>query len=105
MLQTCFGVSVASFFPYLFYRCYILSFSLFIVLFFNLSPSLSLLQESEELKSNALDAKLRETKGELEKHKQEQTDQLEVHTAVQHFLTHMYTLALGGQWVGTNISG
>uniref|UniRef100_A0A3P8V970 Coiled-coil domain containing 186 n=1 Tax=Cynoglossus semilaevis TaxID=244447 RepID=A0A3P8V970_CYNSE len=36
-------------------------------------------QESEELKSNALDAKLRETKGELEKHKQEQTDQLEVH--------------------------
>lgn len=42
----------------------------------------SLLQESEELKSNALDAKLRETKGELEKHKQEQTDQLEVTTAV-----------------------
>lgn len=36
------------------------------------------LQESEELKSNELDAKLRETKGELEKHKQEQTDQLEV---------------------------
>ncbi|KAM9837509.1 coiled-coil domain-containing protein 186 isoform 2-T3 [Aulostomus maculatus] len=36
-------------------------------------------QESEELKSNALDAKLKETKGELEKHKQEQTDQLEVH--------------------------
>uniref|UniRef100_A0A665VIF2 Uncharacterized protein n=1 Tax=Echeneis naucrates TaxID=173247 RepID=A0A665VIF2_ECHNA len=36
-------------------------------------------QESEELKSNELDAKLRETKGELEKHKQEQTDQLEVH--------------------------
>ncbi|XP_076007952.1 coiled-coil domain-containing protein 186 isoform X2 [Genypterus blacodes] len=36
-------------------------------------------QESEELKSNALDAKLRETKGELDKHKQEQTDQLEVH--------------------------
>lgn len=35
-------------------------------------------QESEELKSNELDAKLRETKGELEKHKQEQTDQLEV---------------------------
>ncbi|XP_074477137.1 coiled-coil domain-containing protein 186 isoform X1 [Sebastes fasciatus] len=36
-------------------------------------------QESEELKSNALDTKLKETKGELEKHKQEQTDQLEVH--------------------------
>ncbi|XP_028989566.1 coiled-coil domain-containing protein 186 isoform X2 [Betta splendens] len=36
-------------------------------------------QESEELKSNELDAKLRQTKGELEKHKQEQTDQLEVH--------------------------
>uniref|UniRef100_A0A7N6BA68 Uncharacterized protein n=1 Tax=Anabas testudineus TaxID=64144 RepID=A0A7N6BA68_ANATE len=36
-------------------------------------------QESEELKSNELDAKLKETKGELEKHKQEQTDQLEVH--------------------------
>ncbi|XP_019938978.2 coiled-coil domain-containing protein 186 isoform X2 [Paralichthys olivaceus] len=36
-------------------------------------------QESEELKSNELDAKLRETKGELEKHRQEQTDQLEVH--------------------------
>uniref|UniRef100_A0A8C7VDP4 Uncharacterized protein n=1 Tax=Oncorhynchus mykiss TaxID=8022 RepID=A0A8C7VDP4_ONCMY len=35
-------------------------------------------QESEEIKSNELDAKLRETKGELEKHKQEQTDQLEV---------------------------
>ncbi|XP_056285593.1 coiled-coil domain-containing protein 186 isoform X5 [Pseudoliparis swirei] len=36
-------------------------------------------QESEELKSNELDTKLRETKGELEKHKQEQTGQLEVH--------------------------
>uniref|UniRef100_A0A8C7DJ00 Coiled-coil domain containing 186 n=1 Tax=Oncorhynchus kisutch TaxID=8019 RepID=A0A8C7DJ00_ONCKI len=36
-------------------------------------------QESEEIKSNELDAKLRETKGELEKHKQEQTDQLEMH--------------------------
>lgn len=36
-------------------------------------------QESEEIRSNELDAKLRETKGELEKHKQEQTDQLEVH--------------------------
>ncbi|XP_037319475.2 coiled-coil domain-containing protein 186 isoform X2 [Pungitius pungitius] len=36
-------------------------------------------QESEELKSNELDAKLRETKVELERHKQEQTDQLEVH--------------------------
>lgn len=38
-------------------------------------------QESEELRSNELDAKLRETKGELEKHKQEQTDQLEMHRA------------------------
>ncbi|XP_007259323.3 coiled-coil domain-containing protein 186 [Astyanax mexicanus] len=38
-------------------------------------------QESEEIKSNELDAKLRETKGELEKHKQEQTDQLEMHQA------------------------
>lgn len=37
-----------------------------------------LLQESEEIKSNELDAKLRETRGELEKQKQEQTDQLEV---------------------------
>ncbi|XP_072312036.1 coiled-coil domain-containing protein 186 isoform X2 [Eucyclogobius newberryi] len=36
-------------------------------------------QESEEIRSNELDAKLRETKGELEKHKQEQTDQLQVH--------------------------
>ncbi|XP_041714213.1 coiled-coil domain-containing protein 186 [Coregonus clupeaformis] len=36
-------------------------------------------QESEEIKSNELDAKLRETKGQLEKHKQEQTDQLEMH--------------------------
>ncbi|XP_030629625.1 coiled-coil domain-containing protein 186 [Chanos chanos] len=35
-------------------------------------------QESEEIRSNELDAKLRETKGELEKHKQEQTDQLEM---------------------------
>ncbi|KAI1887213.1 hypothetical protein AGOR_G00203850 [Albula goreensis] len=38
-------------------------------------------QESEEIKSNELDAKLRETKGELEKQRQEQTDQLEVHKA------------------------
>ncbi|XP_062859115.1 coiled-coil domain-containing protein 186 [Trichomycterus rosablanca] len=38
-------------------------------------------QESEEIKSNELDAKLRETKGELEKHKQEQTDQMEMHRA------------------------
>ncbi|KAM9462505.1 coiled-coil domain-containing protein 186 [Clarias gariepinus] len=38
-------------------------------------------QESEEIKSNELDLKLRETKGELEKHKQEQTDQLEMHRA------------------------
>uniref|UniRef100_A0A3B4B1G4 Uncharacterized protein n=1 Tax=Periophthalmus magnuspinnatus TaxID=409849 RepID=A0A3B4B1G4_9GOBI len=36
-------------------------------------------QESEEIRSNELDAKLKETKGELEKHKQEQTDQLELH--------------------------
>lgn len=43
----------------------------------------SVVQESEELKSNELDAKLRETKGELEKHKQEQTDQLEVTTCAQ----------------------
>ncbi|KAA0725077.1 Coiled-coil domain-containing protein 186 [Triplophysa tibetana] len=38
-------------------------------------------QESEEIKSNELDTKLRETKGELEKQKQEQTDQLEMHKA------------------------
>ncbi|XP_066549116.1 coiled-coil domain-containing protein 186 isoform X2 [Amia ocellicauda] len=38
-------------------------------------------QESEEIKSNELDAKLRETKGELEKQKQEKTDQLEIHQA------------------------
>ncbi|XP_077056762.1 coiled-coil domain-containing protein 186 isoform X1 [Siphateles boraxobius] len=38
-------------------------------------------QESEEIKSNELDAKLRETKGELEKQKQEQTDHLEMHKA------------------------
>ncbi len=52
----------------------------------------SLPQESEELKSNELDAKLRETKGELEKHKQEQTDQLEVTTAVHTYkhLTHTH---------------
>ncbi|KAJ8386561.1 hypothetical protein AAFF_G00168870 [Aldrovandia affinis] len=36
-------------------------------------------QESEEIKSNELDAKLRETKVELEKQRQEQTDHLEVH--------------------------
>lgn len=48
---------------------------------------MTVFQESEELKSNELDAKLRETKGELEKHKQEQTDQLEVMTAVH---TYMY---------------
>lgn len=47
----------------------------FIILFCNM---LCLLQESEEIKSNELDTKLRETKGELEKQKQEQTDQLEV---------------------------
>ncbi|KTG36213.1 hypothetical protein cypCar_00016296 [Cyprinus carpio] len=38
-------------------------------------------KESEEIKSNELDAKLRETRGELEKQKQEQTDQLEMHKA------------------------
>ncbi|MGH0166961.1 UNVERIFIED_CONTAM: hypothetical protein FKN15_051857 [Acipenser sinensis] len=36
-------------------------------------------KESEEIKSNELDAKLRETKEELEKQKQERTDQLEIH--------------------------
>ncbi|XP_051778409.1 coiled-coil domain-containing protein 186 [Erpetoichthys calabaricus] len=38
-------------------------------------------QESEEIKSNELDAKLKQTKGELEKQKQEKTDQLELHQA------------------------
>nr|XP_006135031.1 coiled-coil domain-containing protein 186 isoform X2 [Pelodiscus sinensis] len=38
-------------------------------------------QESEEIKSNELDAKLRVTKGELEKQMQEKTEQLEVHYA------------------------
>ncbi|XP_076855406.1 coiled-coil domain-containing protein 186 [Brachyhypopomus gauderio] len=38
-------------------------------------------QESEEIKSNELDVKLRETKVELEKHRQEQTDQQEMHRA------------------------
>lgn len=55
----------------------------------------SLVQESEEIKSNELDAKLRETKGELEKHKQEQTDQLEVTATVhtcKHPLTHIQFL-------------
>lgn len=56
-------------------------------------PPLSLSQESEEIKSNELDAKLRETKGELEKHKQEQTDQLEVqHNTHTDTLTYTYTL-------------
>ncbi|KAJ3607523.1 hypothetical protein NHX12_024574 [Muraenolepis orangiensis] len=36
-------------------------------------------KESEEIKSNELDAKLKETKGQLEKHRQEHTDQQEVH--------------------------
>ena len=61
---------------------------LFFLLFFSVS------QESEELKSNELDAKLRATKGELEKHRQEQTDQLEVTTPVhtnKHFLTRVHT--------------
>ncbi|XP_010286038.1 PREDICTED: coiled-coil domain-containing protein 186 [Phaethon lepturus] len=38
-------------------------------------------QESEEIKSNELDAKLRVTKGELEKQIQERSDHLEVHHA------------------------
>ncbi|NXM07965.1 CC186 protein, partial [Tyrannus savana] len=38
-------------------------------------------QESEEIKSNELDAKLRGTKGELEKQIQEKSDHLEVHHA------------------------
>ncbi|XP_069610454.1 coiled-coil domain-containing protein 186 isoform X2 [Ranitomeya imitator] len=38
-------------------------------------------QESEEIKSNELDAKLRVTKVELEKQKQEKSDNLEVHQA------------------------
>ncbi|ERE79290.1 coiled-coil domain-containing protein 186 [Cricetulus griseus] len=38
-------------------------------------------QESEEIKSNELDAKLRVTKGELEKQMQEKSDQLELHHA------------------------
>ncbi|XP_060698099.1 coiled-coil domain-containing protein 186 isoform X1 [Hemiscyllium ocellatum] len=38
-------------------------------------------QESEEIRSNELDAKLRETKGELEKHLQEQSDQMEIRHA------------------------
>ncbi|XP_044295262.1 coiled-coil domain-containing protein 186 [Varanus komodoensis] len=38
-------------------------------------------QESEEIKSNELDVKLRLTKGELEKHLQERSDHLEIHQA------------------------
>ncbi|XP_072482178.1 coiled-coil domain-containing protein 186-like [Notamacropus eugenii] len=38
-------------------------------------------KESEEIKSNELDAKLKVTKGELEKQMQEKSDQLEVHRA------------------------
>ncbi|XP_041065459.1 coiled-coil domain-containing protein 186 isoform X2 [Carcharodon carcharias] len=38
-------------------------------------------QESEEIRSNELDAKLRETKGELEKHLQEKSDQMEIRHA------------------------
>uniref|UniRef100_A0A8C8RK19 Coiled-coil domain containing 186 n=1 Tax=Pelusios castaneus TaxID=367368 RepID=A0A8C8RK19_9SAUR len=38
-------------------------------------------QESEEIKSNELDAKLRVTKGELQKQMQEKSEQLEVHNA------------------------
>ncbi|KAJ7984650.1 hypothetical protein DPEC_G00356960 [Dallia pectoralis] len=47
----------------------------------NCQDMISTYQDSEELKSNELDAKLRETKGELEKKKQEQADQLERHRA------------------------
>jgi hypothetical protein len=50
------------------------------------------LQESEEIKSNELDAKLKETKGELEKRKQEHTDQQEVaHMNTQTCVIHMHT--------------
>ncbi|XP_072482179.1 coiled-coil domain-containing protein 186-like [Notamacropus eugenii] len=38
-------------------------------------------KESEEIKSNELDAKLKVTKGELEKQMREKSDQLEVHRA------------------------
>ncbi|XP_048465004.1 coiled-coil domain-containing protein 186 isoform X2 [Rhincodon typus] len=38
-------------------------------------------QESEEIRSNELDAKLRETKGELEKHLQEKSDEMEIRHA------------------------
>ncbi|XP_072095677.1 coiled-coil domain-containing protein 186 isoform X1 [Mobula birostris] len=38
-------------------------------------------QESEEIRSNELDAKLRETKGELEKRLQEKSDEMEIHLA------------------------
>ncbi|XP_067858276.1 coiled-coil domain-containing protein 186 isoform X2 [Heptranchias perlo] len=38
-------------------------------------------QESEEIRSHELDAKLRETKGALEKHLQENSDQMEIHHA------------------------
>lgn len=77
----------------LYQRSLLFSLSLLIVvLFFNLLTP-HLLQESEEIKSNELDAKLRETKVELERHKQEQTGQLEVLTTVhthKHFQTHTY---------------
>ncbi len=127
LLQTwklCFGVSlsisVASFFPCLIFHtslflpapllllfqplwslCHpVYCFFFFFVCFF----TTLLLQESEELKSNELDAKLKETKGELEKHKQEQTDQLEVTAAVRtykHFPTHSSMCVHEvGQWVG-----
>lgn len=72
------------------------------LVFFFFYPSL--LQESEELKSNELDAKLRETKGELEKHKQEQTDQLEVTTAVHTYTTLSHTLISVCTW-GWPVSG
>lgn len=79
------------------------SVSLLIVLFFSIFYP-SRLQESEELKSNELDAKLRETKGELEKHKQEQTDQLEVTSAVhtyKHFAEDLFDVYSSGLSVGT----
>ncbi|KAK2500223.1 hypothetical protein MC885_002066, partial [Smutsia gigantea] len=46
-----------------------------------LKAEMDLHKESEEIKSNELDAKLRVTKGELEKQMQEKSDQLEMHHA------------------------
>ena len=41
---------------------------------------LGVLQESEEMRSNSLDVKLRKTEKELKAHEQEIADQLELHT-------------------------